>query len=75
MEIIKNGDSHKKDTTFVCYPCGCEFVAHGNEYSFKTVESFMLGREIFVAYCNCPDCGEECTKRVEKINSKESEED
>ncbi len=71
MEILKHGDSYKRATTFVCYPCGCEFVAHGNEYSFKTVESFLLGKEIFVAYCNCPECGEECTKRVEKINSEE----
>lgn len=65
MTVTKHGNQYR-DRAFVCVDCGCEFYANSSEVEYKWVESFMLGKRIFVASCNCPECGDECTVRVDE---------
>ena len=60
MQIIKHGDipSWKHTCEFECPECGCEWIAVEDEYIVKDIESFLRGRTITVAECDCPECGE-----------------
>lgn len=65
MEIIKHGDSYKRDTTlrFSCRVCGCEFLANESEYvKYYYPESNYYYSEFNEtdAHATCPECGATC---------------
>lgn len=63
MQIIKHGDLNnispwKPTCKFECPECGCEWIAVGDEYIVKDIDSFLRAKNITVAECTCPECGE-----------------
>lgn len=50
-EIIKHGKFYGRH--IICQKCGCEFIAHDNEYSY--VEKSLNGKRMI----RCPECGAE----------------
>lgn len=65
MKVLKHGNRYNKTRKFTCHSCWCEFEAERGEYKDDVLKS---GDKIHPALsCQCPECGNLITKRLEEF--------